>query len=174
MKKVHLGCGNNIIPDWINIDMINHPDIMYFDLRNKLPFDNNSVDFFFCEHFLEHLARSEGYQLLLDINRCLKVGGVSRVVVPSLDYLVQNYINNNLGAYNAVYWYPQTKCELLNGGMREWEHKHMYDEEDLLKIHYQTNFTQCTIEAHRFSKYPELNNIGIRPYTGEISIDAVK
>jgi predicted SAM-dependent methyltransferase len=175
MKKVHLGCGSNIMKDWINIDMIDDPNIMNFDLRNTLPFENNSIDFFFCEHFLEHLTREEGLKLLKDIYRCLKPGGVSRVSVPDLELLLKNYTDNNIAAYNNIGLFFQNRCEMINIGMGyyTWDHKYMYDKEELKNIHREANLNP-EIVTHKVSKYSDLNNLEFRTFAGEIVCEGVK
>ncbi|GMO53904.1 MAG: hypothetical protein Ta2G_12530 [Termitinemataceae bacterium] len=76
--KLHLGCGTVYKDTWVNIDNnsdnnIEKIDINY-DLRNDLPFPDNSVDFIFNEHFLEHLTVEEGQHSLRDFIRVKKRG----------------------------------------------------------------------------------------------------
>lgn len=175
MKKIHLGCGDNIMPGWINVDMLDDPNILKFDLRNKMPFEDNSIDFFFCEHFFEHLSREEGLKLLKDIYRCLKPGGVSRIVVPDLEMLLKNYINNNITAYHKLNLYFRNRCEMVNVGtfVNTWGHKYMYDTEELLQIHKEAGFSP-TMWPIKVSNYPELNGVGVRPVMEEISCEGKK
>lgn len=174
MKKVHLGCGKNIIDGWINVDLIKDPSIMFHDLRKPLPFEDNSIDFFFSEHFFEHLSKEDGVSLLKEIYRCLKPGGVSRITVPDLSLLVKLYLDNNIDYYNKVGFRAKTKCELLNGGMRRWEHRYMYDSEELILVHKECGFSFCKILPHKQSNYIELNNLEKRLYSGEISCEGKK
>lgn len=62
--KLHIGCGTVYKEGWINIDNnsdnnIKKLDFMW-DLRKPLPLPENSVDFIYNEHFLEHLTADEG------------------------------------------------------------------------------------------------------------------
>lgn len=62
--KLHIGCGTVYKEGWINIDNnsdnnIEKMDFMW-DLRKPLPLPENSVDFIYNEHFLEHLTVDEG------------------------------------------------------------------------------------------------------------------
>jgi len=174
MKKVHLGCGKQILDGWINVDLIKDPNITYHDLRNPLPFDDNSIDFFFSEHFFEHLNKDDGIKLLSEIYRCLKPNGVSRITVPDLDLLVKCYNDNNINFFAPIGFRAKTRCELINGGMRRWEHKYMYNKEELLLIHKECNFTNYIIVPHGKSNYKELNNLEKRKYSGEIICEGTK
>ena len=58
--QVHLGCGNAVLADWINVDCYPPPrkpgrEILTLDMRRGLPFASGSVQAVFTEHFLEHL-----------------------------------------------------------------------------------------------------------------------
>ena len=55
-KKLHLGCGSKIFEGWINIDMNPKGDFT-LDLREGLPFADNSVELIYTEHSLEHFYR---------------------------------------------------------------------------------------------------------------------
>ena len=68
--KLHIGCGTVYLDGWINIDNNSDNNIkkldINFDLRNPLPFKDDTVDFIFNEHFLEHLTIQEGQRTLKD------------------------------------------------------------------------------------------------------------
>jgi len=59
-KKLNLGCGKTILPDWINLDKVPSSGVdIIADLDKcqeiKLPFDNDAIDEFFASHVIEHL-----------------------------------------------------------------------------------------------------------------------
>ncbi|MFN7226969.1 MAG: methyltransferase domain-containing protein [Holosporales bacterium] len=59
-KFVHLGCGNDYFPGWINIDTGENKADIVFDLNtcrsNRLPLLDNSVHAFYGCHFFEHIT----------------------------------------------------------------------------------------------------------------------
>jgi predicted SAM-dependent methyltransferase len=57
----------------------------YFDVDSKLPCADESLNFIFSEHFLEHLFLDEAIALLRECHRMLAPGGVVRVLVPDAD-----------------------------------------------------------------------------------------
>src|SRR5665811_349830 len=95
--KLHVGCGTKYFDGWINLD--NNSDFniskleINHDMRLPLPFEEDSVDFIYNEHFLEHLTIEEGQQAIKDFMRVLKKGGVMRMAMPDLKETVDNYLN---------------------------------------------------------------------------------
>lgn len=61
---------------------------IHHDVRYGLPFPDESIDWIYSSHLLEHLYRSEALALLKEARRVLKRGGVVRICVPDLDHVV--------------------------------------------------------------------------------------
>jgi predicted SAM-dependent methyltransferase len=98
---VNLGCGTNIVDQFLNIDFFTTQGIDYgADLRFPLLLKEASVDGIICEHTLEHLSYSEVDRLLKECFRILKPGAVLRIVVPDLFLFMQNYCNKNRGWFS--------------------------------------------------------------------------
>ncbi|MDJ0742753.1 MAG: methyltransferase domain-containing protein [Xenococcaceae cyanobacterium MO_167.B27] len=57
----------------------------YYQAGDKLDFEDNTFDFIFSEHFLEHLFMDEALELLKEFHRILKPYGVLRIIVPDYD-----------------------------------------------------------------------------------------
>lgn len=96
MVKVHLGPGQtNYIPGWINVDanIFSGKADLWADLRNPLPFHDNSVDAMYSHHVIEHLPNFEKH--ISDIFRCLKPGGVLRVGGPNGDSAIAKFAAND-------------------------------------------------------------------------------
>jgi predicted SAM-dependent methyltransferase len=124
--KVNVGCGPRVISDWINFDSSPHlilskyrfikrilytfgliPKHVYetywpyqlikrTDLRKGLPLENETVDFIYCSHFLEHLPYSDSTKLLSDCHRVLKRKGWIRIVVPDLRIIARKYLDRDI------------------------------------------------------------------------------
>lgn len=82
MKILDLGCSDNKTGSAIgvDIDIKNHPDII-FDL-NKFPYPlkDNSIDTVYAKHILEHLG--DLYGIFKEVYRILKDGGDFMIEVP--------------------------------------------------------------------------------------------
>lgn len=66
--------------------------IMVRDVRKKLPFDDESIDFIYSSHLIEHLRKDEAEKVLRECFRVLKKGGLIRLVVPDLELMARNYL----------------------------------------------------------------------------------
>ena len=62
-------------------------DFRTFNYRSgdRFDFPENTFDFIYSEHFLEHLFIDEALELLKESRRILKPGGVMRIVTPDAD-----------------------------------------------------------------------------------------
>jgi predicted SAM-dependent methyltransferase len=170
-KKVmlHIGCGRSYFDGWINIDNNSDNNIdkldINFDLRMSLPIRDNSVDYIFNEHFLEHLTVEEGQRSLRDFLRILKPDGVMRIAMPDLRVAIDRYFDPNWKndpAFKKFGLSYETRAEMINTSFRAWGHKWLYDAEELgrrLKESGGINIKQCNL---RESDYAELIGLETR------------
>lgn len=111
IKNVQLGCGNHILDDYINIDINDKADI-YWDVRKSLPFDDNSIEKIFSEHFFEHLDYpTSANKVLEESYRILKDGGEIVIGVPDCDFPLNDIYNKNTKNMNIAKkkWYLKRK-----------------------------------------------------------------
>ena len=58
--KLHVGCGNVILPGWTNVDLEDLPGIdLQDDIRELKKIKNGSCDIIYASHVLEHVGRNE-------------------------------------------------------------------------------------------------------------------
>ncbi len=163
---LHLGCGRNYFDGWINIDNNSYNDIqkldLHWDLRKKLPFKDNSVDFIYNEHFFEHFSIEESLRLLHEFKRILNPQGVIRISMPDLDDIVKVYLNPDYGPadFSAVMGTELvTRAEFLNVYFRWWGHQWLYNWEEFERRLKDAGFSKIKKCARSISEYKELNNI---------------
>lgn len=70
--------------------------LLFFDLRNGVPFAENSLKVIFTSHFLEHLSKTDGRNFLKECHRSLSPGGLLRIAVPDLDYAFKMYMDGRV------------------------------------------------------------------------------
>ena len=168
--KLNVGCGTDYKAGWVNIDNNSDNNIekldLNWDLRNPLPFPDNSVDYIFNEHFIEHLTVEEGKASVKDFMRVLKPGGVLRIATPDLSVSVDLYNDPKWKSHPFItkfgLQFVQTPAELLNMGFSWWGHKWVYDYPELLRRLNEAGFEKITRQELRKSSHKALNNLEIR------------
>jgi len=90
---LHIGCGKINSPEFINVDAqpYAHVHIVTSDIGHLPDFADGTVDLVYMCHILEHVKGSELKEVLLEMKRVLKEGGVLRLSVPDFDRLVEVY-----------------------------------------------------------------------------------
>ena len=116
LKAVDLGCGrgtqvkllNELGFDCIGIDSSASPGTnIIIDFRSdQLPFESNSIDFFYSKSLFEHLYINEQQHLLEEVKRCLRPGGTLITIVP--DYQTCSHVFHH--AWSHVH--PFTRVSL--------------------------------------------------------------
>lgn len=92
---LNIGCGSTYDKRWINLDL--NPvssDVYRVDISKPLPLDDDSVDFAYASHVLEHLAPHVAPRFMQEVRRVLKPEGTFRVVVPDLEQITTEYLRS--------------------------------------------------------------------------------
>ena len=80
--KLDIGCGNKTEKGFIGIDRRDCGQEIVWDVREGIPLPDNSVDFIWSSHVLEHFDNDECKELFREIYRVLKSGGVIQSILP--------------------------------------------------------------------------------------------
>lgn len=78
--KLHLGCGPKKLDGYVNVDAVGNPDKVCDLSVFPWPFEDDSADEIFSEHFLEHVQDYD--KTILEMYRILKPDGLLRFRVP--------------------------------------------------------------------------------------------
>jgi predicted SAM-dependent methyltransferase len=169
IRKVNIGCGPNIINDWLNCDLrAACKSVIYVDATKRLPFPSGSIDYFFAEHFIEHISRNKAEFFLSECYRCLKSGGRLRLSTPDLDKLILIYQGRSLDVSqeealdrhrNLFGRYSADACMYLNDKMRMWGHKYIYNFDHLRRLLEQIGFGNIREAKFGCSDDPELRGL---------------
>ncbi len=86
MLKLNLGCGQNLLDGYVNVDKFSTfaPDVVWDLEQTPWPFDTGSVEEIVLQHVLEHLgAQTETFcAILKELYRVCAAGALVRVTVP--------------------------------------------------------------------------------------------
>lgn len=193
IKAVNLGCGTSIAPGWINLDnspnarLSKYPQLRWLlwklhilsekhykvqwdkeiitqDIRKKLPFADNSIDYLYTSHTLEHITNSDTQKVVRDIFRVLKPGGLVRIVVPDLAFGARRYLEalqhnaaDTEAAPSFLNW-----MQLSKPGHRD-PHLWMYDAPSLSLLLTKAGFINVTVCTHKTGRVPDCDILDNRP-----------
>jgi predicted SAM-dependent methyltransferase len=173
VRKLQIGCHHHVLSGWLNTDL--HPQApgaVFLDATKKFPFQDDTFDYIFSEHQLEHITFSEGSLMLEECFRVLKPGGKIRIAVPSLDFLLDLFSENSNVMEQAYIAniieqnFPGVSKNLpafaLNLAFTNWGHKFMYDMDSLKLILETAGFTNTEFCRANRSCDENLNGIEFR------------
>ena len=130
---------------------------LHHDLSFNLPFPDNSTDFVYSSHFLEHLFREDARRLLSESLRVLKPGGLCRICVPDLAYAVAQYQAGHKKEMLENYFFVEDRASYLA------RHKYMYDFELLRDVLLELGFVDVRRCAYREGMTPDIALLDNRP-----------
>jgi len=171
MQKLNLGCGQQVVDGWVNVDYslgariattpvlgsllrslglfnVNWDSrIRIHDLSTRFPWADGTVDACYTSHTVEHLSREEGAKFVAECFRVLKPRGVLRVVVPDLGFYIRGYESGSIPAESFVesmgvlYGVGKGGVKRALAPLVEFPHKCMYDTAAMQRLLASTGFT---------------------------------
>lgn len=108
-RKVNLGCNQNIIPGWINVDLHPFPGVeLVTDLEASWPWQDNALDYIRAFDVVEHLKNQ--IHTMNEAFRVLKHGGIFEIFVPSTDGrgAFQDPTHVSFWNHNSFLYYSQS------------------------------------------------------------------
>ena len=128
-KFLNLACGDYFVDssEWVNIDWAPKSNkVKQANLLLELPFPNETFDFVYCSHFIEHISLENLHNFINECNRVLKTAGRIRLVLPDLENIAREYISNidkNLqifAEFNVVEMIDQCVRKKSGGELIKW------------------------------------------------------
>ena len=98
MIRLNLGCGDKILPGYVNVDVApsragRPPDVLC-DLRSLKPFEDTSADEVLAVHVVEHFWRWEVVGVLREWARVLKPGASMILECPNLQSACEEFLRD--------------------------------------------------------------------------------
>jgi SAM-dependent methyltransferase len=81
--RLNLGCCDALLPDYVNVDIVEGPAIQVADLRQRWPWADGSIDHVRAWDIIEHLP--DKIFTMNELCRVLRPGGTAEIVVPTTD-----------------------------------------------------------------------------------------
>jgi predicted SAM-dependent methyltransferase len=91
--RLHIGCGTNTKPGWVNIDRVARAPGVVTDLDiTDLPYPDGTVDAVLAEHVLEHFSFAEESLVWRELARVLRPGGALTLEVPDFEWVCATFL----------------------------------------------------------------------------------
>lgn len=148
---LEIGSGDNKgVNGWTTLDSSWGADLQW-DLRNGIPFPDNSLDKIYASHVFEHIPFAGLQAMIRECWRVLKPEGSLSVCVPNARLYIDAYISGAYFRDQASFW----KSGICNTGSyidqinyiayMGGTHKFMFDSENLIKILQNNGFKQARL-----------------------------
>jgi predicted SAM-dependent methyltransferase len=174
---LHIGCGKINSPEFVNIDAqpFPHVHIISDNITSLEDFAEAAVDLVYMCHILEHIKRRELKNVLSEMQRVLKPGGILRLSVPDFDKLLE--------VYNASGRNMETiSLQLMGGQDNQYNiHYSVFNRRRLSELLQEVGFHSITswdpddCEHHDFKdKASRKISINGRQYPISLNLQAIK
>lgn len=188
ITKLHLGCGMFPKEGWLNTD-INVKDednIVRLDVRSSFDIPDNSFDYIYSEHLIEHVDYFGAINMLKESYRVLKPGGVLRISTPKLEFLIDLYLHPDNTLNKEYIEYDSKRSHLPNNPMyiisnfhTNWGHKIIYDIPTLRNLLEECGFRnikQCNVDesTHEYLKNAEMHGFHFLKYGGKYEFNQLQ
>ncbi len=173
-QKINLCCGPIHLPGFINADIAPNADVVLDLERDLLPFESESADTVVCISAINYFTYERAGEIIGDVLRVLRPGGLARFATQDLEVLAQRYLERDRGFWlekqpNGQDRLPgATFSEKLNhfftgfptGGKRC---RFVHDFESLALLFERAGFSQIERKRYLESDIPEIEAIDNRP-----------
>jgi SAM-dependent methyltransferase len=175
---LHMGCGPLRYEGYLNCDLSGGEYCV--DATRPLPILDNSLDYVYSEHFIEHVAFDEALFFLKESLRVLKKGGICRCLFPDFSSLLlaadkekeleaklrdritggivsrngECLMNPRVSAEQAELW--DARDDICNNFFRDWGHKYLWSARHLQKTLEYIGFQKVEIAPFGESNYPKV------------------
>ena len=143
--------------EWVNLDITERKGVdIVADASDKIPLETCTVDEIHCIHVLEHVTRDKYTNMLAEMHRVLKPGGLLYVEVPdfkgTIDNLTRAFASGDVEAIHvwttSIYGKNEREGMAHHWGFyegllrREFRHQgftqvdRLVDRDDMISTHY--------------------------------------
>jgi predicted SAM-dependent methyltransferase len=200
--KLNVGCGKNVVQGWINIDKspsvllsatpwlrklllasaVLTPEqaegfpqgVVHANVVKRIPAADESADFIYSSHMIEHLSRWEALSFVRECHRVLRRSGALRLATPDLAVMVNDYLNGTSPFAGAVSTPADAFCleyrayansqvnpvrglvrKLMGGDSHQW----LYDSASISQLLREGGFNEITACSYQRGLTPDLASV---------------
>lgn len=167
---LHIGCGDNVLPGWLNTEYEERPPRrgIFLDATKSFPLPDESFDLIFSEHMIEHVPADSGAIMLRECHRVLRPGGRIRISTPRLEFLAELILRpGDEHRHYADFHYSvlaqpgsvRSPAGIVNDYHRLWGHQFVYDRESFRQALAEAGFVEIQELRLNESSCPQLRDL---------------
>lgn len=173
ITKINLCSGPILLPNYLNIDKYTGADLVWDLGKNFPPIKNGSVDVLICISSINYFTRTRGKEIIKDVYRVLKPGGIARFATQDLKLISEKYINNDKTFFfqklpnGNERFKGKTMCDKINSWFYGYRTpggtgKYFYDYETLALLFKEAGFSLIENKNFKESRIKEIDIIDNR------------
>lgn len=102
-KNKHTRRRDRFSEEWLTAGLSEKtPSDCPLDLNGPFPFGDDQFELVYCSHVMEHLA--DALFFLCECLRVVKPGGVVRIAVPSMPWIINRYVSKKCDLDDVLNW----------------------------------------------------------------------
>jgi len=140
----------------------------HHNLESGLPFDDESADYIYASHLIEHMFKEDTINLFKESYRVLKKDGIIRLSTPDLDLAVKLF--NEGKTEEALYFFFKNS---KHNNRYFTIHKYLYDYKLLKKYLDESGFKTVYRCSFKEGSVPDIDRLDNRPEQS-LFLEAVK
>ena len=170
IRKLQIGAGPTVIDGWLSTDIEPRRDnnTIFLDATQVFPFDDNTFDYIYCEHVIEHINWEAALHMLKECKRVLKPSGKVRIATPDLAVLIELYRGESPASKQYIQWITDrflpgideySSTFVINNAFRNWGHQFIFDDATIRKAMTQAGFVDIEQKPYGESDDEHLKGI---------------
>lgn len=129
---------------------------VYHNLEYGIPFPDESIDYLYSSHLLEHMYKEDAMKFLKEAYRVCKRSGIFRICVPDLEYAISLYQKGDKQKALDFFFTPSESGYFSR-------HKYMYDFDLLKQLLEKVGFTSIERCSYKWGQCPDIDILDNRP-----------
>ena len=174
ISKLNLCSGTQRVPGYFGIDILDGADLRLDLAAMDLPFPDASVDTVVCMSAINYFSRLRARELVHEMHRVLRTGGVCRVGVQDMKALAERYVRGDREFFFQKLPDGRERFEgpTLGDKFAAWFYgyavegrpcAYFYDFDSLSHLFREAGFQVIERKAYRESRIPEVDRLDNRP-----------
>ena len=137
-------------------DILRSHIFVHHNVEYGIPFPDESVNYIYSSHLLEHMFKEDAEKLLIEAYRVLKKCGIIKICVPDLEYAISLYQKGD--KEKALhYFFATSKSGYFS------RHQYIYDFDLLRQLLEKIGFTNIERCSYRQGQTPDIEVLDNRP-----------